>query len=169
MSETSASAVAFGEVFAAHQARALRFAYLLTGDTGLAEDVVADAFAGMYGKWKRGPIDAPDAYLRQAILNQIRRRFRRGAVRRKHEPELRAQSELVTLGVDERVADRERLRVALAQLPASQRAIVILRVLEDLSVRDTAHELGVSEGTVKAQLSRALERLKASLDLRDEP
>ena len=96
-------------------------------------------------------------------------RYDRGAVRRKHEPELRAQSELVTSGVDERVADRERLRVALAQLPASQRAIVILRVLEDLSVRDTAHELGVSEGTVKAQLSRALERLKASLDLRDEP
>jgi RNA polymerase sigma-70 factor (sigma-E family) len=168
-SVVSGSAGTFADVFSAHQRAALRFAYLLTGDEGVAEDVVADAFAGMYGKWMRGTIDAPDAYLRRAIVNQVRGRFRRAAVRRKHGPSVGWRAEPMTVSAEEGVADRERLRRALGQLTARQRAIVVLRVVEDLSVTETARELGVSGGTVKAQLSRAFERLRAALDDGNEP
>ena len=80
--EERQSALGFVDVFHAHQAAALRLAYLLTGDAGLAEDVVADAFARMYGKWRRDHINDPRAYLRRAVVNQIRGGYRRTATRR---------------------------------------------------------------------------------------
>ncbi len=62
----------------------------------------------------------------------------------------------------EPVDDRDRLRRALAELPARQRAMVVLRFYEDLSEAETAEALGVSVGTVKSTTSRALARLRAS-------
>jgi RNA polymerase sigma-70 factor (sigma-E family) len=161
--EQKQSPLDFVDVFYAHQAGALRLAYLLTGDAGLAEDVVADAFARMYGRWRRDRIDDPRAYLRRAIVNQIRGRFRRRATRRKHEANARL-SELTAGAADEGIADRDRLRRALVLLPPRQRATVVLRVVEDLSELDTAALLGVSTGTVKSHLSRGIARLRAALD-----
>jgi RNA polymerase sigma-70 factor (sigma-E family) len=161
--EERQSALAFVDVFQAHQAAALRLAYLLTGDAGLAEDVVADAFARMYGRWRRDRIHDPRAYLRRAIVNQVRGRFRRTATRRKHDVSTR-WSESTSDAADEGIADRDRLRRALSVLPPRQRATVVLRMLEDLSEFDTAALLGVSTGTVKSHLSRGIERLRAALD-----
>ena len=76
---------AFARLFASEHASVLRLAYVLTGDGGLAEDVVADAFAAMYPRWKSGKVDDPVAYLRRAVVNQIRGRFRRNTTRRKFE------------------------------------------------------------------------------------
>ncbi len=161
------SARDFVDVFHAQRVAALRLAYLLTGDAGLAEDVVADAFARMYGRWRRDRIDDPRAYLRRAVVNQVRGRFRRSATRRKHDAHTR-WSEPTSGAADEGIADRDRLRRALSLLPPRQRETVVLRVVEDLSERDTAALLGVSTGTVKAHLSRGIERLRAALDERGE-
>ena len=117
LSESSGARVEFVDVFVAQRDAAVRFAYVLTGDSGLAEDVVADAFAAMYGRWRHGRIDDPAAYLRRAIVNQARGRFRRAAVRRAHERRLVAPNS-TNAAVDERVAERDRVRRALAQLPA---------------------------------------------------
>jgi RNA polymerase sigma-70 factor (sigma-E family) len=157
------SAVDFVEVFRAHEGAALRLAYVLTGDGGLAEDIVADAYARMYGRWQRDRIDDPRAYLRRAIVNQVRGRFRRTAIRRRHDSAT-LWSEPMTGAADEGVGDRDRLRRALLLLPPRQRATVVLRIVEDLSEADTAVLLGVSAGTVKTHLSRGLERLRAALD-----
>lgn len=156
------TAADFTDVVRAHQTAALRLAYLLTGDAELAEDVVADAFAHMYAKWRRDHIHDPRAYLRRAIVNQVRGRFRRMATRRKHEARI-TRSSLTNGAADEGIADRERLRCALSLLPDRQRAAVALRILEDLSEADTAVLLGVTTGTVKTHLSRGLERLRVVL------
>ena len=161
------SSLDFVDVFRAHEAAALRLAYVLTGDAGVAEDIVADAYARMYGKWRRDRIDDPRAYLRRAIANQVRGRFRRAATRRKHDASP-CWSESTTAAADEGLGDRDRLRRALALLPPRQRATVALRIIEDLSEADTAALLGVSTGTVKTQLSRGLERLRAALEERGE-
>jgi RNA polymerase sigma-70 factor (sigma-E family) len=166
--EETQSALDFVDVFHAQRAAALRLAYLLTGDAGLAEDVVADAFARMYGRWRRDRINDPRAYLRRAIVNQVRGRFRRTATRRKHDTGTR-WSEATSGGADEGLADRDRLRHALLLLPPRQRVTVVLRILEDLSEADTATLLGVSAGTVKSHLSRGVAHLRAALDEEGEP
>ena len=149
----------FAAVFETHRRPALRLAYVLTGNANEAEDVVAEAFARMYPHYLSGKIDDPGAYLRRTVVNVTRGRFRRLATRRNYEAG-RRRGEPVVASDDEAVVARDSLRLALASLPPRQRAAVVLRVIEDLSEAETAEMLGVSVGTVKGYVSRALERLR---------
>jgi RNA polymerase sigma-70 factor (sigma-E family) len=152
---------AFAALFAAQHTSVLRLAYVLTGDGELAEEAVAEAFAAMYPRWKAGKVDDPDAYLRRAVVNQIRGRFRRNATRRKYEQRPRTiRSEPSS---DTGLGDRDLVRGALLALPVGQRAVVTLRFLEDRSEADTAAILGISVGTVKSQAARGLDHLRAAL------
>ncbi len=63
------------------------------------------------------------------------------------------------------IAERDRARRLLGSLPRIQRAVLVLRYFEDLSVRETARELNLPEGTVKSHASRALAQLR--LDVSD--
>jgi len=63
--------------------------------------------------------------------------------------------------VAQQVSDRATLLQMMAELPPRQRACVVLRYFDDLSVADTARALGCSEGTVKSQTARALDRLRS--------
>jgi RNA polymerase sigma-70 factor (sigma-E family) len=164
------SAPDFAAVFVEHRARALRLARLLTDSDADAEDLVADAFARLYPKWRAGKVDDAGGYVRVAIVNGARSRWRRRAVARNRMPALTGVS---SAGVSEdqvaALVDRDRVRGALIALPVQMRAVVALRVLDDLSERETAEVLGVSVGTVKTQLSRAMARLRADLgEDRDE-
>jgi RNA polymerase sigma-70 factor (sigma-E family) len=156
----------FGELFAAHQDRALRLAYVLCGDAAAAEDVVADAFARMYPRWRRGDVDDPGAYLRRAVVNHVRGRFRRLATQRRHEATRAATRHRPDL--EALVAQRESVRAALLSLPPRQRAAVVLRHLEDMSEADTAALLGISVGAVKSSVARGLERLRLALEAQEE-
>jgi RNA polymerase sigma-70 factor (sigma-E family) len=151
---------AFAALFESQCPALLRLAYLLTGDPGIAEDVVADAFASMYARWRSGRIDDPDAYLRRAVVNQVRGRFRRNATRRRFESSVAPMDPVRDDGFEE----RERVRQALLELPPGQRAVVALRFLEDRSEAETAALLGVTVGTVKSQAAHGLERLRHALD-----
>ena len=62
----------------------------------------------------------------------------------------------------DRSADRELLTRCLAQVPARQRACLVLRFYDDLPVTEVATTLGISEGTVKSQTARGLETLQAA-------
>jgi RNA polymerase sigma-70 factor (sigma-E family) len=152
----------FAEIFEEQRPRALRLAYGMTGDAALAEDVVAEAFARTYRQWVKGRVDDPSAYVRRAVVNEVRNTWRRLAVRRRHAATQHGR-EPVTIARDERVADADLLQRALAGLSPRVRAVVILRIVEDLSEVQTAETLGISTGAVKAYLSRGLDRLRETI------
>lgn len=139
--------------------RLYRTAYLLLGDHGLAEDLVQTALAKTYASWRNvRNLDAAGGYARTALLNTATSWFRRPSWRR----EL-AHEELTAPSYDADPSDRPALLDALRQLAPRQRAVIVLRYYEDLSVAQTAATLGCSTGTVKSQTSDALGRLRAVL------
>lgn len=152
------------ETFAATRWRPLlRAAWLLTGNWAAAEDLVQSALAQVWASWPRVRSAAnPDAYVRRMLTNQFL-----GQQRRRSSTEL--PSEVVpespapdaTLDVDRRLA----LTRALDELPPQQRAAVVLRYFEDLSLQQTAAALDCSVGTAKSQTSRALAKLRRSIHL----
>ena len=134
----------------------LRTAVLLTGDPQRAEDLVQEALTKVALRWRRLRDGHPDAYARRILVRDNISWWR------KHRAEL-------VVDVDdprrtpsgEGGSDRRlMLKDALDRLTPKQRAVVVLRYLDDLSERDTAEALGVSVGTVKSQTSLALRRLR---------
>ena len=156
---------ALAELYARSAPAARRLAYLLTGDTQLAEDIVQDCFVKLAGRLRR--VDDPEPYLRRMVVNASHSHHRRLRVRRE-----RARDEALTLGADTDTspdgadgrADRDRLREALRALPARQREAVVLRHWLDLSEQQCADELGCSVGTVKSLASRGRAALRLSLE-----
>lgn len=141
-----------------------RAAWLLTGDDQKAEDLVQTALLKVWPCWGRlVAAGNPEAYVRRVMYTTYLAWWHR-----------RWTSEVPTGVLPEREAaadtDPQRVDVAaaLATLTKGQRAVVVCRFFEDLSVHDTARQLNVSEGTVKSQTSRALAALRGSPLLRDE-
>lgn len=136
-----------------------RTAYLLLGDRGLAEDLVQTALAKTYASWgKVRDLGAARAYARTTMVNTAASWFRRSGWRNERPTEVLREP-----SYDDDPTVRPALMQALAQLPPRQRAVVVLRFYDDLSVADTAHALGCAEGTVKSQTSDALARLRTLL------
>lgn len=148
-----------------HGARFSRLAYLLTGDVSDAEDLFQDTMVRCCLAWKRvAGADDPDAYVRQVMVNANRRRFRR----RMTEALRWSQVDPVDRSaVFATVEDRACLGEALRSLPPRQRAVVVLRHIEDLPEADVARLLGCQPGTVKSQLSKALAHLRTHPALAD--
>lgn len=139
-----------------------RTAYLLCGDWYLAQDVVQDTLIKAYRHWTRvRRADNPDAYVRRILVNEVRDRWRR---RDKTVPVAHFPYEPAVDDSADDIVRRERLRLALLELPTQQRATVVLRYLEGMSQGETAKILGCSEGTVKSQSSRGLSSLRAYLE-----
>lgn len=142
--------------------RLRRTAYLLCGDWHQAEDLTQDVLVRVYAVWHRvSTMQAPDAYARKAMVNTHRSALRR-PWRREHVVE--AVPDQVDLR--EQLAgyeERDALLAALAGLGPSQRAIVVLRYWEDLSVVEVADLLHLSTGTVKSQAARGLQHLRRTL------
>ncbi|MCX2949723.1 SigE family RNA polymerase sigma factor [Lentzea sp. NEAU-D7] len=140
----------------------LRTAVLLVGDVGHAEDILQTALMRLASRWT-SVHTAPEAFIRQVLVNLARDRWRR-ARRRVPEQELTNAGQ-VSSGRDpaDTVVDRDVLRRALAKLPARQREAVVLRYFAGMSVAETAEALRTSEGTVKAHTSRAVARLRELL------
>lgn len=139
--------------------RLYRTAYLLLGDHGLAEDLVQTALAKTYASWRNvRSLDAAGGYARTVLVNTATSWFRRPSWRR----EL-ATEELPAPAYDADLSDRPAVLDALRTLAPRQRAVIVLRFYEDLSVAQAAAALGCSEGTVKSQTSDALARLRAVL------
>jgi RNA polymerase sigma-70 factor (sigma-E family) len=136
-----------------------RTAYLLLGDRELAEDLAQTALAKTYAAWSR--IDdraAAPAYARRTLINTASSWFRKKGWR----------NELPTAAIPETgyafdPSTRPAVLDALGRLPTRQRAVVVLRYYEDLSVAETADALGCSTGTVKSQTFEAFAKLRVLL------
>ena len=151
----------FEEFVAARGPRLLRVAWLLTGDAHLAEDLLQTVLARTWPKWGRIAAENPEAYVRKALVHTYAswwRRKWRGEVPHGELPE-RAAPENQYADVDLEQA----LAAAVRELPVRQRAVIVLRYFEDLSVTETAEVLACSEGTVKSQAYKALRTLRTRL------
>jgi RNA polymerase sigma-70 factor (sigma-E family) len=138
----------------ARQQGLVRSAYLLTGDFQRAEDLVQDALIKAATRWDTLRHGNPDAWVRTVVYRDHVswwRRHRRETVI-EHAPE----SVPAAAGGEGAVM----LRAALGRLTQRQRAVVLLRYVEDLTARQAAEVLGVTVGTVKKQTSIALARLR---------
>ena len=134
-------------------------AYLTCGDWQVAEDAVARTLAKLYVRWSN--VETPYQYASRmvvrAAIDEVRRPWRRERVVR--DP----ASELVEADPSGAVDERLRIQGALRHLPATQRAVLVLRFYEELSVEETAEALGRSVGTIKSQTSRGLAALRGLL------
>jgi RNA polymerase sigma-70 factor (sigma-E family) len=148
----------FSEYFAARVQRFRRVAYALCGDWHGAEDLVQAMFVQLYRQWRRVRPGTVDAYARRILLNAfLAGRRTAGRVYVTSDP----PEQPAPPGRDSHIRlDVER---ALAELTPRQRAMVVLRFLEDLPVAEVAALLGVAEGTVKSQTARGVEALRAAL------
>lgn len=138
--------------------RLLRTAHLLTGHHHDAEDLVQAALAKAYVKWERiQGADDPDSYVWRIMINANVDRLRRLRLREwltTRFPESAAPDRA------DAVAERSALMEALGRLPAKQRAVVVLRYLEDRSETEVARLLGTGVGTVRSHTARALKKLR---------
>ncbi|WP_166346982.1 SigE family RNA polymerase sigma factor [Phytoactinopolyspora limicola] len=157
----------YREFVVARRRALLRTAYLLCGDWHLAEDLVQETLAKLYVAWRRvRRRDDADGYARRTLLNVYIDNSRR-PWRREHATDTATDGSRQTVGVSTGdpadLADpgvRHRLLSALAELPARQRAVLVLRFWEDLSVEQVADLLNCRSGTVKSQTARGLDRLR---------
>jgi RNA polymerase sigma-70 factor (sigma-E family) len=142
----------------------LRTAVLLCGgDRYAAEDMLQVALLRLARHWHRG-LDRPEAYVRRVLVNLAQDRARD----RRRRPVETGWPEGAVPAL--RVADpteHDDLMQAVRDLPARQRAVLVLRVWDDLTVEETAEALGCSPGTVKSYTSRALARLRQVLERSD--
>jgi RNA polymerase sigma-70 factor (sigma-E family) len=137
----------------ARQQTMVRNAYLLTGDFQRAEDLVQEALIRAAERWDLLEGGNPDAWVRTVVYRQNvswwRRNGRESAVEHVPETSSQAQGDSSLL-----------LASAFARLTPGQRAVMVLRFVEDRSVAETAAALGVTEGTVKKQTALAVDRLR---------
>lgn len=149
------------ESFVAARGDALwRTAWLLTGDSHLAEDLVQSALLKAWPKWERVGPHGFEPYVRRILMTTYIAWWRR---RWNGERPTRDLPESSTSDGAEKAVRRQDLMDALSRLPRGQRAVVVLRWLEDLSEAQTADVLGCSVGTVKSQGARAMATLRATL------
>lgn len=148
----------FTEYVVARWPRLVRSAVLLGCRPADAEDLVQTALTKVYRRWDRvARADDRDAYVYRVLLNTLTDSRRRRWVGEQPTADL---PESPVPDETERVATRDAVRRALATLGADQRAAVVLRYYAHLSEAQMAEVLGISPGTVKSRLSRALAAMR---------
>ena len=155
-------------LFASHYRPLVRFAALLLGGAGEAEEIVQESFVALHGRWTR--LRDPDraiAYLRQCVVNRARSAQRhRGVVDRflgRQAPSSPAASAEAHALAAETHAE---IMAAVRWLPSRQREALVLRYYLDLSEAQIADAMGISPGSVKSHLARALASLRTTLEAR---
>jgi RNA polymerase sigma-70 factor (sigma-E family) len=147
-----------GAVTALYQAHALglvRLAFIMLGDTGSAEDVVQEAFLGLYRRWE-GLADTANAlgYVRSSVLNGCRTLLRQQSRRERIslvEPDTESAEARALIGEEHR-----EVLAAIRRLPDRQREAVVLRFYLEMPEDQVADVMQISRGTVKSATSRGV-------------
>lgn len=144
-------------LYRSHALGLTRLAFIILGDRHAAEDVVQEAFCGLYRAWERLP-DHRNVlgYLRVSVVNGCRSALRRAkrAPRPLAVPPAASAESYALLGEEQRAAV-----TALRKLPPRQREALVLRYFGDLPEHEIALAMGVSRGTVKSTTARGLAAL----------
>jgi RNA polymerase sigma-70 factor (sigma-E family) len=173
----------FKEYVAAQSLALRRTAYLMCGDWHQAEDLVQTALLRLYRSWSKVQrSDSRDAYVRQVLvrclIDERRRGWRRErpfaempevGLHMRDEDGVSGEDGRAESGFEIRLGHRDEIFAALAKIPPRQRATLVLRYWEDMSVEQAAHVLDCSVGTVKSQSARGLAALRALLRPIAEP
>ncbi len=142
--------------------RLVRMLDLLTGDVHVAEELAQEALVRTASHWGRvRHMDAPGAWTRRVARNLATSRWRRTQAGRRAAARVGPDA---TIHLDVDVAERDAVREALQHLSDRDREVLVLRHHLELTVAETAAELGISEEAVKSRSHRAAGRLRALLD-----
>ena len=153
-------------LFEAHALGLVKFAKVMLGDQSVAEDVVQDAFVGLYRKWASlHDRDKALGYLRASVLNGCRTAAR-GRNRRDHALQLAGGADDIVSAEESALVGEANRQVlaALRTLPARQREAVVLRHYLGLTEEQTAQAMKITRGTVKSATSRGLSNLARMLE-----
>ena len=149
-------------LYEAHALGLLRLAVIMLGERQAAEDVVQDAFLGVFRRWDA--LSDPEralAYVRSSVFNGCRTVLRKRARSRQFvlvDPETESADARLLLGEEHR-----EVLAALRRLPDRQREAVALRYCLDMPVNAVARAMGVTEGTVKSATSRGIAAITRTL------
>jgi RNA polymerase sigma factor (sigma-70 family) len=154
-------------LFRQQYAGLLRLAAVMVGSREAAEDAVQDAFASLHRNWRslRGTGD-PLAYLRSAVLNRCRSWVRRQVTLRAVRPLMLVRSHHPS--PEDAVVDRDEVGSVVAvmrTLPRRQCEVLACRFVLQLSIAETAQQLAISEGSVKAHTHRGLKALHERIEV----
>jgi RNA polymerase sigma factor (sigma-70 family) len=167
----SGDSVAYQTLVEEHQTIAFRTAYLITGSAAEAEEAVQEGFVKAFYALGRFRRDAPfRPWVLRIVANDARNR-RRSAGRRERLALRAAEDPLSGGAVPSPEAalleseERAELLAAVEELREEDRLVIACRYFLELSEEETAAALGWRRGTVKSRLSRALERLRARMEV----
>ncbi|MGA5305843.1 SigE family RNA polymerase sigma factor [Nucisporomicrobium flavum] len=152
----------YTEYVAGRLSRLHRTAYMLCGDAHRADDIVQATLTALYVQWRKvSAAHNVDAYVQSILVRRYldERRLRWSRVRLGGVPAHAVPIDAAEHGI----VERDALLTALRALPKGQRAVVVLRYFDDLTVEATAEVLKCSVGNVKSQCSRGLAALRAAL------
>jgi RNA polymerase sigma-70 factor (sigma-E family) len=155
----SAELAGFAEFVVSRERALQRTAWLLTGDWALAQDLVQTALVRSWPRWERiRRRENPEIYVRKVMVNTwltwTRRKWR-GEQAFAYVPDDVAPGDLAT-----ETAIRVAVRQALERLTQRQRAVLVMRVFDDMSEADVARALSLAVGTVKSTTAQALAKLR---------
>ena len=156
------ASVGVTELYQAHGVGLIKLGVIMLGDRTAAEDVVQDAFFGLYRNWGRlsDPVNAL-AYVRASVLNGCRAALRQRIRRERRDRSVAADA--VTVESVEAIVllseEHREVFAALRRLPDRQREALVLRFYLGVTEEETARAMGISRGTVKSSTSRALAAL----------
>jgi RNA polymerase sigma-70 factor (ECF subfamily) len=162
---------AFRAVVDSWKGRVLAFAWRMTGDSALAEDLAQEVFLHLYRVLRRYDTSRPfNPWMRRVMTNVVLNSLRS---RRLPPRSLDVAAEVDAMPADPRSPDPAReaessetaalVRARLAGLPEAWRVVLALRYSEGLDVAEIAATLEIPENTVKTRLFRAREALRGPL------
>jgi RNA polymerase sigma-70 factor (sigma-E family) len=141
-----------------HSVGLIRLAFVMLNDRPAAEDVVQEAFCGLYRRWSHLSDPAKSLpYVRSAVLNGCR-----SVLRQRSRRDSRVTSEPPAASAEAGALIGEEHRAVLAGLrllAPRQREALVLRFFLDLDEAEIASSMGISRGTVKSTISRGLAAL----------
>ena len=151
--QPDAAAEAVTWLYKAHVLSLTRLAHVMLGDRAAAEDVVHDAFCGLYLHWHQlADTGKALSYVRSSVLNGCRSVMRRRTpVGSDSEPPPAASAESAVMAR----AERQEIMRAIRQLPPRQREVLVLRYYLDLSDAEIAAVMGIGAGSVRSAALRA--------------